>query len=219
MIRLHHCHQTRSMRVLWFLNEIGVDFELNVHPFDSTLRQPEYLALNPVGRVPAIEIDGLVMFESGAILEYLCDLFPESGLGRAPGDPERAEWLVWLHFAETISQHCANLNQQHNFIYPPEARSPVVMKLEAKRTEKCFAALDAQLADGRSYLLASGFSAADVAVGQAVYMVSHFVRTDDFPHLSAWFARLKERPAYMNSLPKAGDSLMLEKSFYPPPTD
>ena len=110
MIRLHHCHQTRSMRVLWLLYELEIDFELVVRPFDSSLRQPDYLSLSPAGRVPAIEIDDLVMFESGAILEYLCELFTEKGLGRSAGDPERAEWLIWIHFSETLGQHCANLN-------------------------------------------------------------------------------------------------------------
>ncbi|MCK5748300.1 MAG: glutathione S-transferase, partial [Oricola sp.] len=99
MIRLHHCHETRSMRVLWLLNELGVRFELVAHPFDKSLRSKDYLALSPAGAVPALEIDGMTMFESGAMIEYLCELFPAAGLGRLPGDPERAEWLTWLHFA------------------------------------------------------------------------------------------------------------------------
>jgi len=98
-LRLHHAHQTRSMRCLWLLHELGVPFETVVHPFGKNLRDPDYLALSPAGRVPALEMDGAVLFESGAILEVLCDRFPDSGLGRAAGEPERAEWLVWLHFA------------------------------------------------------------------------------------------------------------------------
>ncbi len=196
------------------MNEMGVDFELAVYPFDGSLREPDFLAMSPAGRVPALEIDGQSMFESGAMLEYLCDLFPETGMGRAAGSEERAEWLVWLHFAETIGQHVANLNQQILFIYPPEARSPVVVKLEGKRAEKCLAALEDKLADGRDHLLRSGFSAADIAVGQSVYMLRHFVRTSDFPHVEVWYHRITARPAFQKSLPQDGDPVLWAQQFY-----
>ncbi|MCO6381793.1 glutathione S-transferase family protein [Oceanicola sp. 502str15] len=215
MIRLHHCHQTRSMRVLWLLNELGVDFDLVVHPFDKSLRDPSYLALNPAGRVPALEIDGEVWFESGAIIELLCERYPGPGLGRAPGEAERADWLIWLHFAETASQHIAALTQQHIMLYDDTMRSPVVMKLEAARLGKCFAALDARLSD-RSYLLNSGFSAADVAVGQSVYMGRRFVSLEAFPALSDWWARLETREAFAASLPPKGTQSLYSKEFYAP---
>ena len=96
MIRLHHCKGTRSDRTLWLLYEIGVDFDLVVHPFDKTLRAPDYAALNPAGRVPALEIDGAVMTETGAIAEYLCETFPECGLGRFAGDGTAA--IGWCGF-------------------------------------------------------------------------------------------------------------------------
>ena len=83
MIRLHHCPGTRSMRSLWLLNELGVDFELVTWPFDKTLRGPDFKALNPTGRVPALEMDGAVIVESGAIAEVLCETFPEAGCSLA----------------------------------------------------------------------------------------------------------------------------------------
>jgi len=214
MIRLHHCHQTRSMRVLWLLNELGVEFETVVHPFDKNLRAEEYLALNPAGRAPALEVDGESWWESGAILELLCERFPEKGLGRAPGDPERADFLIWVHFAETMSQHVAALTQQHVALYEDEMRSPVVMKLEAARLGKCLGALEARLA-GRERIL-SAFSAADVAVGQSVYMGQRFHRLDGFPAVSAWWARLQARPAFKASLPPEGAKLLYEREFYAP---
>ena len=215
MIRLHHAHQTRSMRVLWLLHELELEFELVVHAFGKNLRSPDYLALNPAGRVPALELDGQTLFETGAIIEILCETYPEAGLGRAPGDPERADWLVWLHFAETVAQHVAALTQQHIALYEPEMRSPIVMKLEAARLGKCFAALDARL-DGRDYLLSSGFSAVDVACGYAVYAGSHYVRTETYPHLHGWFDRLRARPAFIASLPPEGEALYAA-GFYPAP--
>ncbi|MBY6046926.1 glutathione S-transferase family protein [Vannielia litorea] len=215
MIRLHHCHQTRSMRVLWLLHELGIDFDLVVHPFDKSLRAPGYLALNPAGRVPALEIDGDVWWESGAIVELLCERFAEAGLGRAPGAPERAEWLIWVHFAETISQHLAALTQQHIMLYDDTMRSPVVMKLEAARLGKCFEALNRRL-EGRETLLDGGFSAADVAVGQAVYMGQRFAPVADYPALAAWWARVSGREAFKASLPPEGADLLYKEEFYAP---
>lgn len=213
MIRLHHCHETRSMRTLWLLHELDVPFEVVTHGFDKSLRTPDYLALNPAGRVPALEIDGRTLWESGAITEYLCERFPKAGLGRMTGDPERADWLIWLHFAETISQHTAALTQQHIVLYEDAMRSPVVMRIEAKRLEKCYAALEARLS-GRDWLLDTGFSAADVGVGQALYMARHFARTDTFPALAAWYARASARPAFARALPPPGAARLYAREFY-----
>lgn len=218
MIRLHHCHQTRSMRVLWMLHELDVEFELSVYPFDRTLRTAQYLSLNPAGRVPALEIEGEVMWESGACLEYLSERFPERGLGRLPGSLDRPDWLTWLHFAETVSQHCAALTQQHIALREDSMRSPIVMQLEAARLEKCYAAIDARLStpvENRDTLLTSGFSAADIAVGQAVYMARHFARIAPFPAMAEWYGRLTERPAFKASLPQEGVELLFKRDFYP----
>lgn len=217
MITLHHCHQTRSMRVLWLLHELGVEFDLRVHPFDKSLRSPEYLTVSPAGRVPALELNGEVLFESGALLQVLCARFPETGLGRAPDDPDWPEWLVWLHFAETISQHTAALTQQHVVLYEDAMRSPIVMKLEAARIGKCFDAIEARLStpvENRDHLLTSGFSAADVAVGQAVYMARHFVRLEAWREVSAWYARVTDRPAFVASLPPDGAERLYGRDFY-----
>lgn len=213
MIILHHCVQTRSMRTLWLLHELGVKFTVVEHAFDKSLRAPEYLALNPAGRVPALEIDGRVLFETGAITEYLCERFPEAGLGRVAGDDQRADWLIWLHFAETISQHSAALTQQHIALYDDMMRSPIVMKLEAARQGKCFEVLEARLR-GRDYLLDSGFSAADVSVGQAIYMARHFTRIEPYPALTDWYGRIIVRAAFKESLPRAGSALLYPQEFY-----
>lgn len=214
MIKLHHSPQTRSMRSLWLLHELGIDFEVETHAFDKSLRDPDYLKLSPAGRVPALEIDGMRMFETGAITEYLCERFPEANLGRMPGDPERAEWLIWVHFSETISQHVAALTQQHIAIYKDEMRSPTVMKLEAARLKKCYAALEDQL-DARDHLLCSGFTAADISVGHALYMAQHFATLDEFQKTAAWYKRITERPAFKASLPGPDEPVLYQKPFYP----
>ncbi|MCB1334055.1 MAG: glutathione S-transferase family protein [Roseivivax sp.] len=218
MMRLHHVPQSRSMRILWLLNEIGAPFEVVSYPFDKTLRSAEFLTLSPAGRVPALEIEGERMFESGAIAEYLCERFPEAGLGRAPGSPDRMAWLTWLHFAETVTQHLAALTQQHLALREPAQRSPIVTQLEAARLGKCLAAIERRLStpvENRDHLLTSGFSACDVAVGQAVYIARHFHRLDGFPELSAWYARITARPAFQASLP-APEARLYTRDFYPP---
>jgi glutathione S-transferase len=218
MITLHHVHQSRSMRVQWLLEELEVPYQLVVRPFDKTLRAEEYLIVHPVGRIPALEMDGEVIWESGAIIEVLCERFLEAGLGRMPGEIDRPDWLIWLHFAETISQHVAALTQQHISLYEDNMRSPVVMKLEAKRLEKCYAAIETRLSapvENRDYLLTSGFSAADIAVGQAVYMARHFARLSDFSQTEDWYARLTERPAFKATLLGKGEGLY-QREFYEP---
>lgn len=214
MITLHHCPQTRSMRSLWVLHELGVAFDVVEHGFDKSLRDPGYLAVSPAGRVPALELDGARMFETGAITQMLCERFSPEGLGRAPGSVERAEWLVWVHFSETISQHTAALTQQHVALREDHMRSPIVMKLEAARLGKCYAAIEARLAVSGDYLLEGGFSAADISVGQAVYMSRYFAAIDDLPLLSAWYARITARDGFIKSLP--GEGQLYAKTFYAP---
>ena len=211
MIRLHHCPQTRSMRSLWLLHELDVEFEVVEYPFDKTLREEPYRSLNPTGRVPTLEIDDVVLTESGAIAEYLCERFPQADLGRGPSDAERPMWLNWIHFAETISQHTAALTQQHVALYDDHMRSPIVMQLEAKRLAKTLRTVEQRLVG--DYLL-SDFSAADIGVGQAVYMARHFVTLDDLPRVAAWFARIEARMGYQRSLPDGPG--LYTRDFYPP---
>jgi glutathione S-transferase len=195
--------------VLWLLHELEVEFDLRVWPFDRTLRGPEFLALNPAGRVPALEIDGRAVWETGAIVELLCERFER--LGRAPGEAERADWLIWVHFAETISQHAAALTQQHVALREDWMRSPVLMRLEAARVGKCFDAVEARLAG--DWLL-SEFSAADVCVGQAVAMARRFHRVGDRPRMAAWVARWEARPGWRAA--SEGASLY-DRDFYEAP--
>lgn len=210
MIKLHHVAESRSMRVLWMLHELNAEFEVINHPFDKSLRDPLYLSVHPAGRVPALEIDGIILFESGAALEYLAARFGK--LGRVHGDDDWPEWLNWVHFAETISQHAAALTQQHVVIYPPEKRSALVTKLEPARLRKLYHALEERLK--RHDFLLGPFSAADIAVGQALYMAVHFARLDGFTHLQAYYTRLCQRPAFIKSLPAPDDVTLYKQAFY-----
>ncbi len=206
------------MRVLWLLEELGVPYDLVTYDFfNKSLRDPDYLRLSPAGRVPALEVDGQPMVESGAMVEYLCELYPEAGLGRAPGTPERQSWLDWLHYAETIGQHGANLTQGHIVLYEDWMRSPTQIGLETKRLAKVLGRIEAHLSDGRDWLMASGFSGVDCAVGYTVWLAQYFVRFDDMPHLAAYFARILARPAFQAALPPADAPKIYTKDFYEVP--
>lgn len=218
MITLYHVPQSRSMRVLWLLNELEVEYRLVEMPFDGSLKSEEFLTRSPAGRVPALEIEGERMFESGAMVEYLCERFPERGIGRAPGDMDRMAWLVWVHFAETLTAHVSSLVLQH--VVLGDAASDAVKRAEGARLVRCFDAIEARLStpvENRDYLLTAGYSAADICVGQAVYMARHFAPLADHPELAAWFERLTERQSYLDALPGPTSTRMFGQEFYAPP--
>jgi len=217
-IRLHHCPQSRSFRSLWLLHEAGLDFELVRHSFfDKSLRSPEFLALSPAGRVPALEIDGRVLFESGAIAEYLCETRAPA-LWRAPGNAERADWLEWLHYGETAGQHLANLTQHHIVLREEWMRSPTVMRLEARRLAMVLAAVG-RATESRDWLLPGGFSAADVQVGYGVVLAQRFIEIDALPGLRAYCDRLCDRPGFKSALAADGPAEIYRQAFYPAPEE
>ncbi|MEF9604452.1 glutathione S-transferase, partial [Paracoccus sp. PXZ] len=182
---LHHVPGSRSMRVLWLIEELGLDCALRSWSLtdgclrsprswsltDGCLRSPEFRALSPAGRIPALEIDGRAIFESGAILQYLTER--EGRLAPKPGEPERADFLEWLHFAETQANILQALNIHHIFLRPESARSIPLMRLDTKRLAVTARALDDHLA-GRETLL-SGFSAADCMLGFNIEALFRFL--------------------------------------------
>jgi len=199
-ITLYHVAGSRSVRSLWLLNELGVDFDLHELEFTlKALRDPQYLDINPLGRVPCLVHDGNALFESGAITEYLCELF-DSPLMPKPGDKERAQWLQWLHFAETMAVHGASLVQQVVFI-PKEQRSEAVKEIEGRRLGQTLSVLNKAL-DGKDYLLGDTFSAVDINVGYSVQLAKGFIPIDKWDNVVAYKNRLLERPAAAKSFPE-----------------
>ena len=202
MLKLYHCSESRSMRSLWLLHELKVPFELVEMPFDlKVMRSAEYLSVHPLGRVPCLTDGEFRLFESGAIAEYLCERYPDARLGRLAADPERYEWLQWLHYGETVAVHAASLVQQRYFIAPAD-RSAVIAKLEGRRLEKAVQVLESQLA-GRDYLLRTGFSAADIGVGYSVHLASRLIELAKFNRVSRYLEQLRARPAFKASIPEA----------------
>ena len=216
MIRLHHVPFSRSFRVLWMLTEMGLEFEIAAYSIrDGALRSEAFRAISPAGRVPALEIAGQALFESGAILEYLCETRPEAGLGRAPGAPDRARYLELMSFAETQAALIEQLNMAHVFLRDPAQASPVVTKLNTRRLAVTLATLESRV--GAAYLLDTGFSAADVMLGFNLFSAPYFVPIDGYPALSAYRARLEARPAYAAARARDGVQDFYDRDFYPVP--
>ncbi len=209
MRKLYHCAGARSMRSVWLLHELGLEFELVTLGFSmAALRTPEYLAISPLGRVPCLVDGDVTLIESGAICQYLCERYDDGRLYRAVGHAERNAWLQWLHFAETVAVHGASLVQQQVFVAPAD-RSLVVIKLESRRLRKAFEVLEQQLRE-RDYLLASGFSAIDTAVGYSLHLGQQLIGIEGLPALAAYYARLSARPAFQRALDQAPIKAMAE---------
>lgn len=212
MIRLHHIPGSRSMRVLWLLEEMGLPCEIKLWSLtDGSLRTPEFRALSPAGRIPAMEIDGQAIFESGAIVQYLTER--EGRMAPKPGEPDRIAFLEWISFAETQANIVQALNIQHIFLRPESARSVPLMKLDTKRLAVTAKAMERHLA-GQDTLLASGFSAADCMLGFNIEALFRFVPAADFPNLVAYRDRMMARPAYQSAAAKAGQDVIYLQDFY-----
>jgi glutathione S-transferase len=218
-IRLHHVPFSRSFRILWLLEELGLDCETSLYSIrDGSLRTPEFLAISPGGRVPALEIDGIVIFESPAIVEYLCETWPAAGLGRLAGEAERIDFLQWISFAETQASTIATLNLQMVFLRPPATPSPVVLKLEVARLRASLKTLDRAL-EGRDWLLKGGFSAADIMMGFNLFAAKYYVDLAPMTNLTAYMDRIEARPAYQRARARDGVQEFYDKDFYPVPEE
>ena len=211
---LHHIPGARSFRILWLLQEMDITPEIRTYAIqDGSLRHPDFLVKSPAGRIPALEIDGEVIYESGAITEYLCETRPEFGFGRAPGHPERIAFLEMMHYAETIGHLIGGLNLQWVFLRNPEARSDTVCKLDARRLQGAIAPIEALL--GRQdHMLEGGFSAADTMMGFTLTSSQRYVRFDRFPNIRAYLDRMAARPGHKAAKALDGPSNLPAKDFY-----
>ena len=222
MIRLHHVQYGRSFRVLWLLEEIGIDrfggLDIVEYQIGTPgMREGDLPRVSPAMRIPAIEFDGLEMSESGAIVEYLCETYaPE--FGRATGHAERAAWLQWVHYAETMASLIENLNLQLVFLRPPAKPSPVVAKLTVARLKGTLAGMETRLGD-QEWLLPSGFSAADIMMGFNLFATPFYVDMSAFPKLAAYKARMEARPAYQRAAEREGPQRFYSRDFYPVPEE
>ena len=199
MIKLYHAPLSRSVRVVWLLEELGLPYELQVAPLEPPAPRP-FAQKTPSGKVPTIEDDGNMMFESGAILEYVLEKYGDGRLAPPVGSPLRGPFLQWVHFAEaTAFTGLGNISWHTRF--KDDAESVAAALADYRRwAEAALDALERQLAD-RKFLLGADFSGADIMVGYTVLVAKALgLVGEDRAAVDAYLTRLTERPALRKAL-------------------
>ena len=192
MIKIFHVPGTRSVRVIWLCEELGIPYEVEQVSFSREFRMsPEWLAKNPVGKVPAMQDGDLTLFESGAMVQYILDKYGEGRLQPVLNTPEHAKYLQWSWFAEATFARPLGEIVNHRREFSPEL--PEVVAEMKSRAHMCVAAIDKELAN-KEYIVDT-FSAADIMLGYSMMLVDRLAHTDDYLHAAAYWQRLSERPA------------------------
>ncbi|MCW8845837.1 MAG: glutathione S-transferase family protein [Gammaproteobacteria bacterium] len=197
MMKLYHCKDSRSLRPLWTLEEMGLEYELVTMEFPPRLTQPGYLAINPLGTVPAF-IDGeLTMTESTAICQYLVEKYGPTPLGLDTSDPDYGDYLNWLYRSDATLTFPQTLVLRYSRFEPPERRQPQVVKDYTQWYLSRLRALESSL-EGKEYLCAGRFTIADIAVGYALFLGETLGLAEHYkPNCKNYLARLMERPGFI----------------------
>jgi glutathione S-transferase len=188
----------RSGKARWLLNELGIEHA--DYWLDRETREHEgeaFLKINPLGRSPAMQIEGKTIFESGAICAYLADRFIEGKMAPALSSPERLEYQQWMYFAAATVDSLVGRIMIIEDIPPGEVFQAKEAAFTSELTDAC-ELLNDKLSKN-DYLLASGFSAADICVSYHLYVLNLWpevkVIVDRLPHLIAYLERVQKRPA------------------------
>ena len=200
MITVHHLRFSRSTRVLWLLEELGEPYEMVDYDRDpKTFRAPAALKqAHPLGKAPVIEIDGKPIAESGAILEYLAGTLGGGRLARSAGDADWSEYLEWMHFGEGT----AMMGVIISMLTPPDSKDRAAL-YGREVAGTAMDVIEATLA-GQEYLLASGFSAADIHNAYVAASAERFGLIEGRPNLRAWLDRVTARDAFKAAIEKGG---------------
>lgn len=160
MITLHHLNKSRSKRIIWLLEELGIDYKITAYQRDSEtfLAPPELRAIHPLGKSPVIEDDGMVIAESGAITEYLINKFAADRLAPAIDSKEYIEYSQWLHFAESSAVLPILLRI---FVDMDGCETNFMSDYANTEIGKVISYFDEQLA-GKRYLVANKLTGADI---------------------------------------------------------
>lgn len=202
MLTVHHLNNSRSLRIVWLCEELGLDYKLVQHQRDpETQRSPESLnKIHPLGKAPTIEYDGKAIVETDAIIEFICNKLASGRLSHGPQSPAYAEYLQWLAFPEGTLMPGLVVD----LIYAWTGGGNEVFKgfFDAEIV-KNHQYVEDTLAD-REFILKSGFSAADINLGWTLEFTECRGRLKSYPRAQAYLARLRARPAYQQSIKRSG---------------
>ena len=179
--------QSRGRIIRWMLEEVGEPYETEIIPYDR-IKSPDYLAINPMGKVPAIRHRGRVVTECAAICAYLADVFPEAGL--APRDEEKADYYRWLFYAAGPVE-AAISNKAMGWEPTPERER----MFGYGNFDKVVAVLD-ELFSHRDYVCGDRFTAADVYVGSHIMFAMQFQILPEKDSFARYRDRLTQREAW-----------------------
>ena len=197
MLTLFGLPKTRSDRALWALEEKGVPYKFQyVHLGKGEGRTPEFLALNPAGKIPLLVDGNVVVAESIAICNYIADRCAGNSIAPAFGSDERAHYDQWCSFAISELEQPLWTMAKHRFALPEEKRVPAVM--DTARWEFTVATrILAQGLEGREFILGKNFSAADILIGQTLAWARAFDFATEQPTVDAYADRLFARSAFV----------------------
>ena len=222
MIVVHHLNNSRSQRVLWLLEELGVPYEVKRYQRDAKtmLAPPELRAVHPLGKSPVIEDAGQVLAESGAIIEYLAERYGEGRLAPAAGTPERLRYRYWMHFAEGTAQPPLLLKLLFDrldkgpmpFFVRPVARA-IAQRAKGSfvqpNIERNLDFMEGELAKSE-WFAGSKFSAADVQMSFPLEAARVRGGLDaKRPRLMSFLERIHARPAYRRAIDRGGAYALL----------
>jgi glutathione S-transferase len=198
-IKLYHCAGARSLRPLWTLEEMGLAYALETMPFPPRVLREGYLAVNPLGTVPAFTDGDLTMTESAGICQYLVDRYGPTPLGVAPDETDYGLYLNWLHRSDATLTFPQTIVLRYTRLEPEERR---LKQAVDDYTQWFFARLRAveQATAKRDWLCAGRFTIADICVGFALVLAESLGLRQGFkPNTEAYYQRLTARPAFQRA--------------------
>jgi glutathione S-transferase len=200
MLKLYFAPRTRSVRIRWLLEELGLPYELvrvEFRPAPTAFAQS-----TPLGKFPVLDDDGVVIGESGAILEYILERHGhESDVRLAPpvDSPLRGPFLQWVHFAEGTAFPPLGVMIWHGLYQGNADQVPIAIDAARERAQGALAVVEQHLA-GHTYLLGHDFSAADIMLGFTLAAAQFLGVLDDaYPKTMSYLGRLSERPAFQRA--------------------
>lgn len=200
MLRLHFAPNSRAGRIVWLLEELGLEYELNRMDFNpKDLKSDEHRARHPLGRVPVLDDGDVSIFESGAIVEYILARHKTGGLKPEVDSPMFPEYLQWFHYCEGMVMPPVNTIVVHTLLLPEDRRDESVLAQARKLLTRSLAIVNDSM--GEKEYLAGDFSAADIMLGHSIYMSNRLgCVTDDMDKLKAYIERVEQRPAFQKAM-------------------